>query len=47
MRNEVIILLAKALLRQNKYLDMASAKYQANVMVSELEREAQKGQRCA
>lgn len=42
MRDEVITLLAKALLRKNKYLDMEAAKYQANVMLSEVEQEAKR-----
>lgn len=47
MRDEVIKLLTKALLRQSKWLDAESAKYQANVMLSEVEYEAKKGQRHA
>lgn len=47
MRDEVIKLLTKALVRQEKYLDMEAAKYQANVMLSEVEYEAKKGQRRA
>lgn len=42
MRDEVIKLLTKALLKENTYLDRASAKYQANVMLSEVELEAKK-----
>lgn len=42
MRDEVIKLLVKALLRQNRWLDKDSANYQAQVMISEVELEAQK-----